>query len=95
MYDNLNTEEQHELLNSLQKYEHLFNGTLGDFNMTLISLQLQDQESKPVHACPYTVPRALEQQLRREIARLLDIGIQKKIIILNWHSKPLLSPERK
>jgi hypothetical protein len=26
-------EEQHQLQISLQKYEHLFDGTLGEFNM--------------------------------------------------------------
>ena len=61
--DNLKTEEQQELLKLLQKYEHLFDGTLGEFNMAPRSLQLQDQESKPVHARPYAVPRAVEQQL--------------------------------
>jgi hypothetical protein len=55
MCENLNTEEQHQLLKLLRKYEHLFDGTLGEFNMAPISLQLQDRESKPVHACPYTV----------------------------------------
>jgi len=75
MCENLNIEEQHQLLKLLQKYEHLFDGTLGEFNMAPISLQLQDQESKPVHARPYTVPRAVEQQLRKEIARLMNIGV--------------------
>jgi hypothetical protein len=38
MCENLNTEEQHQLLKLLQKYEHLFDGTLGEFNMAPISL---------------------------------------------------------
>jgi hypothetical protein len=68
MCNNLNTEEQHQLLKLLQKYEHLFDGTLGEFNMGPISLHLIDKEVKPVHARPYTVPRAVEQQLRTDIA---------------------------
>jgi hypothetical protein len=31
--ENLNEEEQRQLLQVLQKYEHLFDGTLGEFNM--------------------------------------------------------------
>jgi hypothetical protein len=31
--DNLHVEEQHQLKILLQKYEHLFDGTLGEFNM--------------------------------------------------------------
>jgi hypothetical protein len=50
--ETLNEEEQHQLLQVLQKYEHLFDETLGEFNMTPISLNLIDQGSKPVRACP-------------------------------------------
>ena len=84
--DNLSTEEQYELINLLQKYEHLFDGTLGEFNMAPISLQLQDQTSKPVHARPYAVPRAVEQQLRKEIARLVDIGVLEEDYTSEWAS---------
>jgi hypothetical protein len=73
--ENLNKEEQHQLLQALQKYEHLFDGTFGEFNMAPISLSLIDLGSKPVHACPYTLPRSVEQQLRQEIARLVGIGV--------------------
>jgi hypothetical protein len=31
--ENLDVEEQHQLKALLQKYEHLFDGTLGEFNM--------------------------------------------------------------
>jgi hypothetical protein len=31
--ENLHVEEQHQLKILLQKYEHLFDGTLGEFNM--------------------------------------------------------------
>ena len=43
--------------------------------MAPISLNLIDPGSRPVHARPYTVPRSLEQQLRKEIARLVEIGV--------------------
>jgi hypothetical protein len=31
--ENLHVEEQHQLKTLLQKYEHLFDGTLGEFSM--------------------------------------------------------------
>jgi hypothetical protein len=40
--ENLHVEEQHQLKKLLQQYEHLFYGTLGEFNMESISLQLMD-----------------------------------------------------
>jgi hypothetical protein len=41
----------------LQKYEHLFDGTLGEFNMGPIILRLMDPNCKPIHARAYTIPR--------------------------------------
>jgi transposase InsO family protein len=84
--ENLGEEEQHQLLQVLQKYEHLFDGTLGEFNMAPISLTLADLKAKPVHARPYTVPRSVEQQLRKEIARLVDIGVLEEDYTSEWAS---------
>jgi hypothetical protein len=71
--ENLHVEEQHQLKTLLQKYEHLFDGTLGQFNMqtTPTGLQLMDPNYKPIHARVYTVPRPVEQQLQqsKEIVR--------------------------
>jgi hypothetical protein len=58
--ENLHVEEQHQLKTLLQKYEHLFDGTLVEFNMETvpISLQLMDPNFKLIHehARAYTVP---------------------------------------
>jgi hypothetical protein len=55
--------------------------------MDPISLHLADKGVKPVHARPYTVPRSVEQQLRTEIARLVDIGVLDE-----YYSSELASP---
>jgi hypothetical protein len=47
---------------------------------------LIDLGSKPVHACPYTVPRSVEQQLCKEIARLVDIGVLEEEYTSEWAS---------
>jgi hypothetical protein len=62
--ENIHVEEQNQLKTLLQKYEHLFDGTLGEFNMDSIqsSLQLMDPNSKPIHARAYTVSRSVEQK---------------------------------
>jgi hypothetical protein len=75
--ENLHVEEQHQLEILLKKYEHLFDGTLGEFNMEPIILQLMDPNCKPTHARAYNVPRSVEQQLQqsKEIVRLVDIGV--------------------
>jgi hypothetical protein len=48
--ENLHAEEQQQLKNLLQKYEHLFDGILGEFKMEPISLQLIGPNYKPIHA---------------------------------------------
>jgi hypothetical protein len=63
--ENLHAEERHQFKIFLRRYEHLFDGTLGEFNMEPISLQLMDPNCKPIHARVYNVPRSVEQQLQQ------------------------------
>jgi hypothetical protein len=51
-----------------------------------ISLQLMDPNCKPIHARAYTVTRSVEQQLRKEIARLVDIGVLEEDYSSEWAS---------
>jgi hypothetical protein len=71
----------------LQKYEHLFDGTLGEFNMEPIIFQLMDPNCKLVHARAYTVPRSVEQQFFKEIVRLVDIGVLEEDYSSEWASR--------
>jgi hypothetical protein len=84
--ENLHVEEQHQLKTLLQKYENLFDGTLGEFTTEPISPQLMDPNCKPIHARAYTVPRSVEQLLRKEIVRLVDIGILEEDYSSEWSS---------
>jgi hypothetical protein len=73
----LHVEEQHQLKTLLQKYEHLFDGLLLEFNMEQKSLKLMDPNFKQIHASAYTVPLSVEQQLQqsKEIVKLLVVRI--------------------
>jgi hypothetical protein len=96
--ENLHVEEQHQLKALLQKYEHLFDGTLGEFNMEQmpISLQLMDPNCKSIHARAYTVPRSVEQQLQhsKEIVRLVDIGVLEEYYNFEWASPSFAIPKK-
>jgi hypothetical protein len=96
--ENLHVEEQHQLKILLQKYEHLFDGTLGEFNMDILpnSLQLMDPNFKPIHARAYTVPRSVEQQLQysKEIVKLVDIGILEEDYSSEWASPSFAIPKK-
>jgi hypothetical protein len=47
-----------------------------------------DLNCKPIHACEYTVPRLVEQQLQqsKEIVRLVDIGVLEEDYSSEWAS---------
>jgi hypothetical protein len=96
--ENLHVEEQHQLKTLLYKYEHLFDGTLGEFNVKPIpiSLQLMDPNCKPIHERAYTVPRSVEQKFQqtKEIARLVDIGVFEEDISSEWASLSFTIPKK-
>jgi hypothetical protein len=62
--------------------------------MDPIGLYLIDKGVKPVHACPYTVPRVAEQQLCTEIARLVDIGVFEEDNVSEWSSPTFAIPKK-
>jgi hypothetical protein len=96
--ENLHVEEHHQFKILLQRYDHLFDGTLGEFNMEPISHQLMDPNCKPIHARAYTVPRSLEQQSQqnKEILRLVDIGVleEEQDYSSEWSSPSFAIPKK-
>jgi hypothetical protein len=66
-------------LNLLQKYEHLFDGTVETWNTEPVELILKDPTCTPYHAKPYPVPYSQEQKLKEEVNRLCEQDIMRKI----------------
>ena len=63
----LEKEEQKQLYKLLQKYEPLFDGSLGTWNTEPIDLELKEPNVKPFHAKPYPVPYAHEKNLKKKL----------------------------
>ena len=82
--DQLTREDQQKLLKLLQKYEHLFDGTVGTWNTEPVDLVLKDTTAAPYHAKPYPVPYSQEQKLREEVDILYQQIILKMINISEW-----------
>ncbi len=80
----LNREDQQKLLKLLQKYEHIFDGTVGTWYTEPVDLVLKDPNCAPYHAKPYPVPYSQEQKLRDEVSRLCEQGILRKISRSEW-----------
>ena len=82
--DQLDKEEQQKLLKLLQKYEQLFDGTVGTWNTEPVDLILKDPNCPPYHAKLYPVPHSQEQKLKDEVNRLCEQGILRKINRTEW-----------
>ncbi len=80
----LTTEEQQQLLQLLEKFAPVFDGTLGSWNTDPVDLELKDPDCKPYHAKPYPVPYSQEQKLRDEVERLVKYGVLRKINRSEW-----------
>ena len=68
----------------LQKYEHLFDGTVGTWNTDPVDLVLKDPSAALYHAKLYPVPHFQEQKLREEVDRLCKQEILRKINRSEW-----------
>jgi hypothetical protein len=74
------------LLELLNKFKHLFDGTLGYWNIELVHLELQHEDTKPYHSKPYPVPYSQEKKLKDEVQRLVEHGVLCKVNRLGWGS---------
>ena len=72
--EHLTATQCNALLQVLKKYEDLFGGTLGTWNTTLVDLELKDN-AKPVCSRPYPVPKVHETMFKKEVKRLMRLGV--------------------
>ena len=75
--------EQKGLLKLLQKYETMFDGTLGTYKGSVYKIELKD-DIKPYHAKPFPIPKVHEATLKKEVERLIKIGVLKRINQSEW-----------
>ena len=60
------------LLELLQKYKKMFDGTLRKYSFSNYIIDLQDN-AKPNHAKPFSIPIIHEPSLKKEVDRLIKI----------------------
>jgi hypothetical protein len=58
----------------LLKFELLFDGTLGDWNLPPVSFELKEG-MRPYHGRPYLILHKHKAILMKKIKRLCDIGV--------------------
>ena len=90
---NLNKEEKAKLHKLLLKYEDMFDGTLGKWNGTPHSIHLKDNVT-PYHGKAYKIPHAYEATLKKEVQRLCEIGVLKKVNHSQWAAPCFVIPKK-
>ena len=89
----LTQKEQNALLKLLMEYEYLFDGTLGTWKTTPVDLRLHPG-AKPHYSRPFPVPRSQEETLRKEVKRLVKLGVLRKINNSEWGSPSFIIPKK-
>ena len=89
----LTSADQIQLLHLLQKYEQLFDGTLGDWKTTPVKLELKEGVW-PFHGRAYPVPFIHNHTLKKEVERLESIGVLKWEGASEWGSPTFIIPKK-
>ena len=67
----------------------MFDGALGKYTSSTYKIELKEN-IKPYHAKPFPIPKVHEPTLKKEVERLVKIGVLRKLIIVNGRHPPLL-----
>ena len=81
------------MLQVLREYEDMFDGTLGDYTGSEYKIELQDNV-KPYHAKPFPIPRVHEETLKKEVDRLVEIGVLRRVNNSEWAAPTFIIPKK-
>ena len=70
----LSPKERERLLHILRNFESMFDGTMGTCKTPPLDLEWKD-DATPVCLRPYPVPRVQEAMFRKEVKRLVKLGV--------------------
>jgi hypothetical protein len=79
----LNEKEQRSLYALLVQYKDLFDSKLGTWNCAPSSIKLKPG-SEPYYTRPFPVPRIHELTLKKELDRLVQVGVLKRVNRSPW-----------
>jgi hypothetical protein len=89
----LDEDEQQLLLNLLNKYEHLFDGSLGKWNLPPIDIELKDPNCTPYSGRHYPIPQSQKQKVMEEVQRMEKLGVLRKCSS-EWGAPAFIIPKK-
>ena len=90
--EHIDESERQELLELLQKYEEMFDGTLGDWKTEPVHFELKEG-AKPFRGRPCPVPHIHKETLSKEVDRMVELGILKWEGESEWASPSFIIPK--
>ena len=89
----LSTAEQHKLHSLLNKYEDLFDGSLGKWKMDAYEIELHPNAT-PYHARAYPIPQVHTATLKMEVDRLVKAGVLRQVNHSEWAAPTFIIPKK-
>jgi hypothetical protein len=89
----LKASDREKLLSVLLRFESLFDGTLGDWNLPPVSFELKEGV-KPYHGRPYPILHKHKAILMKDIKQLCDIGVLEWQPSSQWASPTFIIPKK-
>jgi len=77
----------------LSEFEELFDSTLGDWKTEPVELELREGE-KPHSSRYYQMPRVHKQTSKKELLRLVEIGVLEEVRQSKWGSPTFNIPKK-
>ena len=91
--EHLTNDQKLKLRQLLSNYEELFDGSLGNWKTSPVSVDLKE-DAKPYHSRPYSVPHIHKEQFKKELDSLEKIGILKKDSSSQWAAPAFTIPKK-
>ncbi len=92
-HTHLSDPDKQKLLELLQEFEELFDGTLCDWDCERVSLQLREG-AKPYHCRPFPIPKKHMDITKKEIQRLCDLEVLQWQADSEWDSPTFIIPKK-
>ena len=89
----LSQTDQNKLLELLQDFEELFDGTLGDWRTEPVSFEVKDGV-KPYRGRAFPVPKVHKETLIKEVERLCKLGVLRREYDSEWASPSFIVPKK-
>ena len=91
--EHLNVNEKNSLLHTLLNFEGLFDGSLGEWQTKPVSVEIKPNVT-PYHAKPFGIPQIHMDTVKKEVERLVELGVLEKDHESAWASPCFIIPKK-